>query len=54
MVNNVFSYQDRVNQIEEMLVGYTQLKQLADNSLIQISPNLIKTLESSLVVAIYS
>ncbi|HGA1202073.1 TPA: hypothetical protein ACIRG0_001636, partial [Streptococcus suis] len=54
MVNNVFSYQNRVNQIEEMLSGYNQLKQLAGNPLIQISQNLTKTLESSLVVAIYS
>ncbi|WP_290438295.1 hypothetical protein [Streptococcus suis] len=37
MVNNVFSYQNRVNQIEEMLSGYNQLKQLAGNPLIQIS-----------------
>lgn len=54
MVNNVFSYQNRVDQIEIMLSDYTQLKQLADNSLIQISQNLTRTLESSLVVAIYS
>ncbi|MGT2963926.1 hypothetical protein [Streptococcus acidominimus] len=43
-------------EIEKLIVGYTQLKQLASSELsfISISENMIKTIENSLVIAIYS
>lgn len=50
-----FSYEDRLQDIEQSIADYTQLKQMSEtSSLISISPNLIKTIENSLVIAIYS
>ncbi|NYS33240.1 hypothetical protein HZZ02_05530 [Streptococcus danieliae] len=49
-----FSYRDRLTEIEKTIGDYTQLKQLENNGLFLISKHLLKTIESSLVIAIYS
>ncbi|MBF0806251.1 MULTISPECIES: hypothetical protein [unclassified Streptococcus] len=41
-------------EIEKTIADYTQLKQLVNNELFTMSESLIKTLENSLVIAIYS
>lgn len=51
-----FCYEERLSEIEKSIADYTQLKHFASGELglISISENLIKTIENSLVIAIYS
>lgn len=54
MVSWQFDYEARVIEIEQNLQGYTQIKQLSENSLVSVSAGLVKTLENALVVSVYS
>lgn len=53
---NNFSFEERMEEIDSSIASYNSLKKLRDdeNPLVLISSNLIKLIESSIVIAIYS